>query len=197
MSVATRAPRNQVVPHSPQNAEVSSEPIPVSLETGETGWTAGVLMIADRLPRWRDEIDVSMWLTCPQIAPRSPVPSNGCALAERLVATVKRLIDSDLSSAPTEYQVIQTNLRYALDRFVIVDGEWCSWEEDEDLGVVVQRDPWSLLGTGETLQDAIDDFKKEAAEDALAMQHDKFEDLTEEAWRMRDCVMKYFPTDGY
>lgn len=123
-----------------------------------------------------------------------PVPS--APLAERIIEASKDLIGLDLRTAPIDHQVLQVNLQYALGPYVVVDGEWCTWREDEILGVVVKREPWSLLGTGETLPDAISDFRKEATELATVMQHDSLAELTEEARRMQDFVVRYLPKDG-
>lgn len=125
-----------------------------------------------------------------------PELSPPIQLADRIIAAANRLAELDLSEAPIEHQVLQVNLRYALGPYVIVDGEWCSWRQDDDLGVLVQREPWSLLGTGETVADAIDDFRREAEDLAVVMQHDVTADLSEEARRMRHSVMRYLPEDG-
>lgn len=107
---------------------------------------------------------------------------------------VRDLMDCDLTQAPLRHQVIQENLRYALVPRVIIDGEWCHYWEDDELGVVVKREPWSLIGAGDNLQEAITDYRQEAKEAAIAMQGDLFEDLTEEAYRMKDTlVQKYLP----
>ena len=108
------------------------------------------------------------------------------------------MVSRDLSSEPVYHQVIQENLGYMLlsPTHVIVDGEWCAWREDETLGVVVKREPWSLLGTGETVKDAIADFRREAADIAAVMQHDSLGELTDEARRMQDLVLRYLPDDG-
>ena len=116
--------------------------------------------------------------------------------ASRFLEDAGRLIDCDLSSAPIAHQVLQANLRYALVSYVVVDGEWCSWWEDEDLGVVVHRKPWSLLGYGSTLRDAINNFRENAARHAVGMQHDRFEDVTEDAWEMRGFVIRYLSDDA-
>lgn len=125
-----------------------------------------------------------------------PEISPPIQLADRIITVAKHLAELDLSEAPIEHQVLQVNLQYALGPYVIVDGEWCSWREDDDLGVLVQREPWSLLGTGETVADAIDDFRREAEDLAVVMQHDVTADLSEEARRMRHSIMRYLPEDG-
>ena len=117
-------------------------------------------------------------------------------LADRIIVDAERLIAHDLSSAPVAHQVLQVNLQYALGPYVVVDGEWCSWWEDEDLGVVVQRKPWSLLGYGRTLRDAINNFRDNAARHAVGMQHEKFDDVTEDAWEMRGFVIRYLSQDA-
>ena len=124
--------------------------------------------------------------------PRDPRPS----LADRIIEASKELRRLDLRTAPLQHQVFQVNLHYALGPYVVVDGEWCTWREDEVLGVVVKREPWSLLGTGNTLDDAIVDFRREASELAAVMQHDSLDDLTQEARRMQDFVLRYLPEDG-
>ena len=107
---------------------------------------------------------------------------------------VRDLLGCDFTRAPLRYQVIQENLRYALVPRVIIDGEWCHYWEDDELGIVVKREPWSLLGAGNDLQEAIADYRQEAKEAAIAMQGDLFDDLTEEAYRMKDTlVQKYLP----
>ena len=117
-------------------------------------------------------------------------------LVERIIAASKDLIRLDLRTAPLVHQVFQVNLNCALGPYVVVDGEWCTWREDEVLGVVVKREPWSLLGTGDTLDDALADFRREAAELANLMQHDSLDELTDEARRMHDFVLRYLPDDG-
>lgn len=112
--------------------------------------------------------------------------------AGRLIGHAEQLLGVDLSGAPVEYQVFQENLRYVLGAYVIADGEWCSWREDEDLGVVVKREPWSLLGTGETLQAALADYREEAKSLAHLMEHDDPAELTDEARRMRDTLTKRY-----
>lgn len=124
--------------------------------------------------------------------PRNPGPS----LADRIIAASKELVCRDLRTAPLQHQVFQVNLHYALGPYVVVDGEWCIWREDEDRNVVVKREPWSLLGTGDTLDAAIADFRREAAELATVMRHDSLDDLTDEARRMQDFVVRYLPKDG-
>ena len=106
------------------------------------------------------------------------------------------LVGHDLDDRPIKEQVFQVNLQYALGEYVIVDGEWCTWREDHVLGIVVKREPWSLMGVGRTLRDAIENFRAEAASHAVGMQHDRFDEVTDEAWRMRDFVMRYLPEDG-
>ena len=123
--------------------------------------------------------------------PVLPIP-----LADRIIAAAKHLIGLDLSGAPIEHQVLRENLRYALGPYVIVDGEWCTWREDEVLGVVVKREPWSLLGVGRNLGEAIEEFRDEAEDFAVSMQQDRAEDLSAEARRMQDSVMRYLPEDG-
>ena len=124
------------------------------------------------------------------------LPAPRLPLAERLIAASKNLIRRDLRTALLEHQVFQVNLNYALGPYVVVDGEWCTWREDDVLGVVVKREPWSLLGTGDTLDDALADFRREAAELANVMQHDSLDELTDEARRMHDFVLRYLPDDG-
>lgn len=113
-----------------------------------------------------------------------------------VVEIVRGLTHMDVGEVPVETQVLRVNLPYALGPYVIVDGEWCAWREDEDLGVVVKREPWSLLGTGHNLDSAISDFRHEAAELALSMQADAPGELTYEARKMRDSVMRYLPDNG-
>ena len=124
--------------------------------------------------------------------PRDPRPS----LAARIIGASKELLHLDLRTAPLKHQVFQINLHYALGPYVVVDGEWCTWREDDVLGLVVKREPWSLLGTGNTLDDAIVDFRREASKLAAVMQHDSLDDLTQEARRMQDFVLRYLPEDG-
>ena len=124
------------------------------------------------------------------------LPAARPPLAERVIAASKDLIRLDLRTAPLEHQVFQVNLNYALGPYVVVDGEWCTWRADKVLGVVVKREPWSLLGTGDTLDDALADFRREAAELANLMQHDRLDELTDEARRMHDFVLRYLPVDG-
>ena len=124
--------------------------------------------------------------------PRDQRPS----FADRIIGATKELLHLDLRTAPLKHQVFQVNLNYALGPYVVVDGEWCTWREDEVLGVVVKREPWSLLGTGNTLDDAIVDFRREASKLAAVMQHDSLDDLTQEARRMQDFVLRYLPEDG-
>lgn len=124
--------------------------------------------------------------------PRDLRPS----FAARIIGATKELLHLDLRTAPLKHQVFQVNLNYALGPYVVVDGEWCTWREDEVLGVVVKREPWSLLGTGNTLDDAIVDFRREASKLAAVMQHDSLDDLTREARRMQDFVLRYLPEDG-
>lgn len=113
-----------------------------------------------------------------------------------VVEIVRGLRNIDDTDVPVETQVLRVNLPYALGPYVIVDGEWCAWREDDDLGVVVKREPWSLLGTGHNLDSAISDFRHEAAELALSMQADAPDELTYEARKMRDSVMRYLPDNG-
>ncbi|WP_419164381.1 hypothetical protein [Candidatus Palauibacter sp.] len=120
---------------------------------------------------------------------------NEVDFTEHVIASCRSLLDLDLSSAPLRHQVFKENLQYALGRYVIVDGEWCVWREDDVLGIVVKREPWSLLGTGETLDAAVADFRREAAALATVMRHDDLEDLTEEARRMQDFVLRYLRKD--
>ncbi len=106
--------------------------------------------------------------------------------------------DEGLDSISPYDQVVRQNLMHMrLSRtHVIVDGEWCAWREDKDRGIVIKREPWSLLGTGRTLNEAIDDFRREAGVFATIMRDDEFEKVTEEAWRMRDFVMRYLPQNA-
>ncbi len=126
------------------------------------------------------------------MASRSPI------LAESITNNIREFVERNLNFASVGHQVLQENLRYMLfsSSYVIVDGEWCTWREDETLGVVIKREPWSLLGTGPTVKDAIFDFRREAAEIATVMQHDGLDELTDEARRMRDFVLRYLPENG-
>lgn len=124
------------------------------------------------------------------------IESSARPLSTQVMKSAYELVGHDLGDRPIGEQVFQVNLQYALGEYVIVDGEWCTWREDNVLGVVVKREPWSLMGAGRTLHDAIDNFRAEAASHAVGMQHDRFDEVTEEAWRMRDFVMRYLPEDG-
>ncbi len=125
------------------------------------------------------------------------IPVSPSSFVDRVISAAKKLIALDLGKASPDHQVFQENLRYALGPYVIVDGEWCRWQEDETLGIVVKREPWSLLGTGETLKEAIADYRQEAQDLACAMQHDNSADLTDEARRMQDAIVsRYLPTDA-
>ncbi|MCY4574894.1 MAG: hypothetical protein OXF01_19140 [Gemmatimonadetes bacterium] len=138
---------------------------------------------------WRQSYDFQLHVNYMPWYPQWP-------LVDRIVLDAETLFGRDLRSAPVGHQVLQVNLQYALGPYVIVDGEWCSWWEDEDLGVVIQRKPWSLLGTGKTLRDAIDNFRENAARHAVGMQHEKFGEMTEDAWEMRGFVVRYLPHNG-
>ncbi|WP_419936970.1 hypothetical protein [Candidatus Palauibacter sp.] len=116
-------------------------------------------------------------------------------IAKHAMQASMALLDLDLQSMSLKYQIFRVNLRYALGPYVIIDGEWCVWYKDSILGVVVKREPWSLMGAGNTLETAIEDFRREATEIAEIMRHESTDELTEEARRMRDFVLRYLPKD--
>lgn len=73
---------------------------------------------------------------------------------------------------------------------VIVEKELFYVRDDEELGKLLVRPPWSLIGAGATVEEAKAHLMREARDLAVAMEQDDPKHLTREANRMREYVMR-------